>query len=253
MISRIRLRIESNPGERPLDAMTTGNGTVRGSSSRGAVRSARYFLRECATELGKQSTLSHMRIDCSGDPFLVPCERICLLSERRRLVNTRLSSLQDRIGSFFGSSFGLGYARVASGTFGTLPALAFFLVVGSICDPLTEKIILAVGLITSSAFTVVFGEWAERYWGRKDPRQYVTDEVAGFFLTVLLFRTESLWLTALWGFLMTRFCDIVKPPPARRMEQLPFGWGVLLDDLVASLYAAAALHLGAFLVPWAFR
>ena len=50
-------------------------------------------------------------------------------------------------------------------------------------------------------------------------------------------------LTTLWAFPVTRIIDILKIPPARRLEKLPRGWGVLADDLLGSLYAAAVLYL----------
>jgi len=47
----------------------------------------------------------------------------------------------------------------------------------------------------------------------------------------------------LWAFPVTRILDMIKPPPARRLEHLPAGWGVLADDILDSLYAAGLLHL----------
>jgi len=54
-------------------------------------------------------------------------------------------------------------------------------------------------------------------------------------------------LTTFWAFPVTRIIDILKVPPARRLEKLPAGWGVLADDLLGSLYAAAVLHAGFWL------
>jgi phosphatidylglycerophosphatase A len=80
----------------------------------------------------------------------------------------------------------------------------------------------------------------------------VPDEVAGFLTTVLLWRTDDLLLTIVWAFGLTRVLDILKPPPCRRLERLPGGWGVLADDLCASLYAAAILHVAAWQWPSVF-
>jgi phosphatidylglycerophosphatase A len=61
---------------------------------------------------------------------------------------------------------------------------------------------------------------------------------------VLLWRIPGApLLTVLWAFPITRIIDIAKVPPARRLEKLPRGWGVIADDLLGSLYAAALLHL----------
>jgi len=92
--------------------------------------------------------------------------------------------------------------------------------------------------------TVALGTWAETYYARKDSQVFVTDEVAGFLLTVLLFHLpEQPVLTTLWAFPVTRVIDIVKIPPAKRLERLPAGWGVLADDLLGSVYAAGVLWL----------
>ena len=68
-------------------------------------------------------------------------------------------------------------------------------------------------------------------------------------LTVLLFHPSPPITTTLWAFPVTRIIDILKIPPARRLERLPAGWGVLADDLLGSVYAAAALHLLRFAGP----
>jgi phosphatidylglycerophosphatase A len=97
---------------------------------------------------------------------------------------------------------------------------------------------------------VALGEWAETYYLTKDSSIFVTDEVAGFLMTVLLFHlADQPVLTTLWAFPVTRVIDILKVPPARRLEKLPAGWGVLLDDLMGSIYAAGLLHLVRLAMP----
>ena len=73
--------------------------------------------------------------------------------------------------------------------------------------------------------------------GRKDPGPVVLDEAAGICLT-LLFQPfkHGAWVFVA-GFLAFRLFDITKPPPARQLEKLPAGWGILLDDLAAAVYA----------------
>jgi len=159
---------------------------------------------------------------------------------------TRLSDLV-RIGVV--TSCGLGDSPFMPGTIGSLPAVAVFVVIMSQLRPDYHTAALAAALAVSSLLCVVLAPWAERYWGRKDPRHIVLDEVAGFFLTVLLFRGQSILWTAVAAFVATRITDIVKPPPANIIERLPGGWGILLDDLVASLYAVAALHIIAWVAP----
>jgi undecaprenyl-diphosphatase len=84
--------------------------------------------------------------------------------------------------------------------------------------------------------------------GKADPREVVVDEFAGQAITFLLVAgttADQIWrfplATAVVGFLLFRFFDIVKPWPARRFEKLPAGWGVLADDLWVAIYAGIAL------------
>ena len=104
---------------------------------------------------------------------------------------------------------------------------------------------IAAALILACLVTYRLSPWAERFFQEEDSGKFVTDEVAGFLMTVLLFRPSSVsvLVTVLWAFPVTRILDMIKPPPARRLEHLPGGWGVLADDLLDSVYAAGLLHV----------
>jgi len=85
------------------------------------------------------------------------------------------------------------------------------------------------------------------HYDNRDPRQFVLDEAAGQMvalvaLTPLVMALEP-WKAALAAFIFFRLFDVIKPFPAGRAETLNAGWGIVLDDLVAGLYAAAATHL----------
>jgi phosphatidylglycerophosphatase A len=146
---------------------------------------------------------------------------------------------------FLVTGLGSGLAPFAPGTFGTLPAAAIyaFLLYYLPAGPGRTLAILAVGVV-ASAVTVALGPWAEKHFGRKDPGSVVLDEWAGYLLTALLWPAllKTPILAALCVFVSFRVFDIIKLPPARQLEKLPQGWGVLMDDLASSLYAAAALH-----------
>jgi phosphatidylglycerophosphatase A len=116
-------------------------------------------------------------------------------------------------------------------------------------EPL-HSILIAALLVFWSWLTIALGSWAEHYYQRKDSQVFVTDEVAGFLLTVFLFHdaVQPILIT-LWAFPVTRVIDILKLPPARRLEHLPRGYGVLADDLLGSIYAAACLWIVKFSVP----
>jgi phosphatidylglycerophosphatase A len=80
----------------------------------------------------------------------------------------------------------------------------------------------------------------------KDPQFVVIDEVAGQLITLIAVPVS--WKSLLLGFILFRGFDIVKPPPVRQIENLPGGFGIVLDDVGAGLYALAvmqvALHFG---------
>jgi phosphatidylglycerophosphatase A len=96
-----------------------------------------------------------------------------------------------------------------------------------------------VGLWAALAAVVAVGIWAsnrvEEVLGRKDPGVIVIDEVAGMMVAVLLLpRTAGVLL---WAFLLFRLFDIWKPFPAREAQALRGGFGVVVDDLIAGVYA----------------
>ncbi len=81
--------------------------------------------------------------------------------------------------------------------------------------------------------------------GAKDPGWIVWDEIASFPLVFWgLPWTVS---TVAAGFVLHRVCDILKPPPARQLERLPTGWGIMADDVAAAIYARLLLGLLVYL------
>ena len=81
----------------------------------------------------------------------------------------------------------------------------------------------------------------ERASGRKDPNHIVIDEVAGQLVTLIA--CPLVWQAMLAGFILFRGFDVLKPPPVRRLERLPAGTGIVVDDLGAGVYALIALQL----------
>lgn len=134
------------------------------------------------------------------------------------------------------SAFGAGYAPVASGTVGSFVTLVAIWLL-----PVTPQRIL-VALIAVTVVGVWAGSRVERVLGRKDPGIIVIDEVAGMLVSVILLPpTIPALVTA---FLLFRLFDIWKPFPARESQVLTGGVGVMVDDLIAGLYALV-LVLGA--------
>lgn len=82
-----------------------------------------------------------------------------------------------------------------------------------------------MGVVLSKEFTAPWG---------KDPRQIVIDEYAT--LLIPLYFTPRRIVPLVVTFVIFRLFDIIKPPPLRRLERMPGGWGVMLDDLGAAVY-----------------
>jgi phosphatidylglycerophosphatase A len=135
--------------------------------------------------------------------------------------------------------FGAGLSPVAPGTVGSLAATGLLYFLLYFLHPVwwQWQIILVIGLVASCVISVAVGDWAVSYFGRKDPQAFVLDEVAGICLTNLLLPASIGWLGLLLAFIAFRIFDVTKPPPARQLEKLPAGWGILLDDLAAAVYA----------------
>lgn len=99
-------------------------------------------------------------------------------------------------------------------------------------------------LLVASAIGVYSAGRAAPEWG-DDPGQVVIDEGVGFLFAVAFLPPNAGTIIA--GFFVFRAFDIVKPPPARQLEALPRGWGIVADDVVAGLYSNVVIRL----VEWA--
>jgi phosphatidylglycerophosphatase A len=152
---------------------------------------------------------------------------------------------------------GVGYLPLAPGTFGSLIGIGIYLLIHSYSLQFVNRffaadsfarfqplpIIIAVELLVIVSITLL-GTWAatrtERLSGRKDPGKVVIDEVAGQLIALLPLvpGTDPGWLSVIIAFVLFRIFDIVKPYPARRLEGLESGLGIMADDIVAGAYAA---------------
>lgn len=140
-----------------------------------------------------------------------------------------------RIPTLIATGFGLGYAPVASGTFG---ALLGCLIVWRLTGlPLWLQIIIC---IACSLACIPICSYAEKaLGGEKDNGKIVADEYLTFPICML--GMYHLWQQTWWlmpmCFIVNRIMDIIKPFPAYRLQSLPSGLGITIDDVIASLYA----------------
>jgi phosphatidylglycerophosphatase A len=143
----------------------------------------------------------------------------------------KINSLEKLLGS----GFFTGYIRFAPGTWGSLAALIIYLIPGfenpSLMIFLISLFIL-IGVPIADKFESLYG---------KDPKECTIDEVVGMWITLLFLPKKIWWIIV--AFLIWRVMDIVKPFPARKLEDVKGGWGVMLDDIMAGIYSFISIHL----------
>jgi len=134
------------------------------------------------------------------------------------------------------TGFGVGYSPIAPGTLGTLVAIPLYYFLSNIPSPLYE-----ITLIGFFFLSVWISENAEIFFSKKDDQRIVIDEIVGFLITMLWVPKTLPFI--IMGFFLFRFFDILKPFPIRRLEKkLRGGYGVVLDDVLAGVYANIILH-----------
>ncbi|MFH1006019.1 MAG: phosphatidylglycerophosphatase A [Candidatus Latescibacterota bacterium] len=138
--------------------------------------------------------------------------------------------------SWIASGGGVGLSPLAPGTAGSLLGLLIYVLL-----PRWPPIAW-VGMIGVFFFVGIRAATrAETLWGH-DAGRIVIDEIVGMWVALLFLPRDSV-RTALLCFLLFRLCDIVKPFPAYRSQRLPAGWGVMVDDVIAGIYANGLVRL----------
>ena len=163
---------------------------------------------------------------------------------------------------------GVGYLPLAPGTWGSLVGIGVYAFVRGAAMSLMFKIapgrnfnllhiyygVLAIEGVAIMVITLA-GVWAasrtEKLSGRKDPGKVVIDEVTGQFIALVPvpFMAGTAWWATILAFVLFRFFDIVKPYPARKLESLEAGLGIMADDVVAGIYAAIVVAV-AVVISW---
>lgn len=146
----------------------------------------------------------------------------------------------NRFFLLFATGLGVGYSPIAPGTTGTLVAIPIYFFLSYIPFPLYELTLVSFFFLSSW-----ISEKAEIYFGKRDDPRIVIDEMMGFLITMLWVPKTTLFIVL--GFFLFRFFDIVKLTPIRRMEKVRGGYGVVLDDVMAGIYANIVLHLLQFI------
>lgn len=136
----------------------------------------------------------------------------------------------------------IGYSPLAPGTMGSLAIALVFLLLPPYLPiwPQVAGLLILFALAVWSAQAMAAAH-EQATFGKIDPQEVVIDEVMGMAVTLaflpLNFKTVGL------GFLLFRLFDVTKPFPVRRFEKLPGGWGIVMDDVMAGIYANAGLRI----------
>ncbi len=146
-----------------------------------------------------------------------------------------------KLSVYLATIFGIGYFPVAPGTAGTLfAALIYYILPASLFKTNYDNFIVVIFLTGLSLIGVVITSLAEKTLGHDDGK-IIIDEFVGYFVTIL-FLPKSL-LLAIYAFIFFRVFDIAKPQPIYKVQSLPKGWGIMVDDIVAGVFANICLQI----------
>ncbi|MDO3381183.1 phosphatidylglycerophosphatase A family protein [Gilvimarinus algae] len=162
------------------------------------------------------------------------------MSQRRQLPMPRPRELLTNSSHFFAFGFGSGFAPKAPGTVGTLVAIPVYWLIADWSLPL-----YALWLVVTFALGVYWCERSSKALGLHDHPGIVWDEMVGYWLTMLLAPPGWQWMLA--GFVLFRLFDIAKPWPVSLADRkIHGGLGIMIDDILAAVYAWLAMQLLAY-------
>jgi phosphatidylglycerophosphatase A len=168
--------------------------------------------------------------------------------DRRRNI-----SPLDRLGYTIATGAGAGLAPVAPGTFGAAEGVVLFVIIRAILKNYLALApawsLLSFAIINVALYAI--GVWSSgraiKVTGLKDPGLVVIDEVSGQLIALTPLVVAPSLAGVFVAFLLFRFFDIFKPYPIRKLEHFRAGFGVMADDALAGVYAAALVHAGILL------
>jgi len=140
-----------------------------------------------------------------------------------------------------GTFFYAGYGKPGPGTWGSVATVLLWRGIGGMLQPAWQ---VPAALVSAAAVTVIGIPAATRVAheaGREDPSHVVVDEVAGQLIALI--GAPLGWKSLVAGLILFRAFDIMKPPPLRRLERLPEGVGIMMDDIGAGLYALVVMQV----------
>ena len=147
------------------------------------------------------------------------------------------ANLSGKTALLLSSWFGVGLMPLAPGTFGALAAVPLIIIIKYF-----GVVHIGICLIVLIPMAVWTSQIAQKLLGKNDPSEVVIDEVAGLFLAVLFIPLS--WFNFILAFLLFRMFDILKPFPIGMIDRsIKGGAGIVLDDLVAGIYANLCIRI----------
>jgi phosphatidylglycerophosphatase A len=167
------------------------------------------------------------------------------------LIVSEQKSALDPIRWFLITSGGLGLSPFAPGTVGTLGGVTLGVSLQWLC-PGHEILAWSIAAACLCLWGCLQSDYVARTWPKKDPGQFVLDEVVGYLVTLIVFALLAggelpLAMGHAGAFFWFRVFDVWKLQPAKWLEGLPGAWGIMLDDQMAGAYAGLLLWLT---LPW---
>jgi phosphatidylglycerophosphatase A len=147
-----------------------------------------------------------------------------------------ITARKEQIIKILATGLGSGLSPFAPGTAGTLIGVPICLLFFS--APWMLRLFFVISL---SALSIYVAHQAEKIYGKTDDQRIVIDEIVGFQITMLPVAITGLHLCL--AFVLFRIFDIWKPFPVNKLQDLPGGWGVVLDDVGAGIYASVVMLL----------
>ncbi len=143
---------------------------------------------------------------------------------------------------FLCTGFYSGHLPFAPGTMGALLATLLWLLLAQFVSHAALQVATSACIVLFTLAAVSSIRRIEKEWGT-DPSRVVVDEMVGVWIALLAVPPAHEWWAVVAAFVLFRLFDIFKPLGVRRMEALPHGWGVMMDDILAGIYSWVVLML----------
>jgi phosphatidylglycerophosphatase A len=152
--------------------------------------------------------------------------------------------MRERLIKFLATGFGVGYLPAVPGMAGSVVGVGFWWSLNQAHNPWLRGLLLVLAI----GFAVWCAGEASEIMHHPDPSSVVIDEIVAMPLAFIGLGGQ--WWHIVVGFMMFRVFDLWKPSPIRESQDFSGGIGIVLDDLLAAVYACAATHGIVWLVSW---